>query len=77
MASSKVYFTNLRAKPSQNLLKKLGTLVDRAGIDKIDFENYTSFDSLNLGDNRGSTFLKKISKDFSRFQGFNHFIIVH
>ena len=38
MSSSKVYFTNLRAKPSQNLLKKLEALVVKAGIDKIDFQ---------------------------------------
>jgi uncharacterized protein len=37
MPSSKVYFTNLRAKSSLNLLKKLDNLVIRAGIDKIDF----------------------------------------
>jgi uncharacterized protein len=38
MSSSKVFFTNLRAKPSQNLLKKLDSLVTRAGIDSIDFQ---------------------------------------
>ena len=37
MPASKVYFTNLRAKPSQNLLKKLDTLVIKAGINEIDF----------------------------------------
>lgn len=39
MSVSKVYFTNLRAKPSQNLLKKIEALVVKAGIDKIDFQN--------------------------------------
>lgn len=38
MTKSKVFFTNLRAKPSQNLLKKLETLIIKAGIEKIDFE---------------------------------------
>ena len=38
MPSSKVFFTNLRAKPSQNLLKKLDQLVIRAGIESIDFQ---------------------------------------
>lgn len=37
MSSSKVYFTNLRSKQSQSLLKKLETLITRAGIDRIDF----------------------------------------
>ena len=38
MSVSKVYFTNLRAKPSQNLLKKLDALVIKAGIDTLDFK---------------------------------------
>lgn len=38
MPSSKVWFTNLRLKPSQNLLKKLENLVIKAGIEKIDFD---------------------------------------
>jgi uncharacterized Fe-S center protein len=38
MSASKVYFTNLRAKPTQNLLKKLDILVVKAGIDNIDFQ---------------------------------------
>jgi uncharacterized protein len=38
MTSSKVYFTNLRSNSSQNLLKKLETLILKAGIDKIDFK---------------------------------------
>jgi len=37
MSKSKVYFTNLRTRPSVNLLKKLENLVVRAGIDTIDF----------------------------------------
>lgn len=35
---SKVYFTNLRAKPGTNLLEKLEKLVKRAGIEQIDFK---------------------------------------
>lgn len=38
MSKSNVYFTNLRVKPSQNLLKKLENLVIKAGIQKIDFQ---------------------------------------
>lgn len=37
MPASKVYFINLRARQSQNLLKKLDNLVTKAGIDRIDF----------------------------------------
>jgi uncharacterized protein len=38
MAESKVYFTNLRTRPSVNLLKKLENLVVKAGMDGIDFK---------------------------------------
>ncbi len=37
MKKSKVYFTNLRVKPRNNLLDKLQNLVLRAGIKNIDF----------------------------------------
>ena len=39
MESSKVYFTNLRTNPSNNLLKKMERIVTQAGISKIDFKN--------------------------------------
>jgi len=38
MVKSKVYFTDLRTKPSLNLLKKLEKLLLTAGIDQIDFK---------------------------------------
>jgi uncharacterized Fe-S center protein len=38
MAKSKVFFTNLRTRPSVNLLKKLENLVIKAGINGIDFK---------------------------------------
>jgi len=37
MSKSTVYFTNLRTRPSVNLLKKLENLVVKAGINSIDF----------------------------------------
>jgi uncharacterized Fe-S center protein len=37
MSKSKVWFTNLRTKPSKNLIQKLETLVLKAGFDNIDF----------------------------------------
>lgn len=39
MEKSKVYFTDLRTKPGNNLLDKLGRLVKTAGIENIDFNN--------------------------------------
>ncbi|MDD2415807.1 MAG: DUF362 domain-containing protein, partial [Parabacteroides sp.] len=38
MEPSKVFFTNLRATPTANLLDKMERLVKRAGIGSIDFE---------------------------------------
>ncbi|MCX6334181.1 MAG: DUF362 domain-containing protein [Bacteroidia bacterium] len=38
MQTSEVYFTNLRVKSPQNLLKKLEHLAVKAGIEKIDFD---------------------------------------
>jgi len=37
MSKSKVFFTNLRTRPSVNLLKKLENLIVKAGIENIDF----------------------------------------
>ena len=39
MEKSKVYFTNMRTTPTNNLLDKMERLVRRAGIADIDFEN--------------------------------------
>ena len=36
---SKVYFTDLRTNPHQNLLDKVERLAKRAGIEDIDFKN--------------------------------------
>ncbi len=50
MSASEVYFTNLRAKPSQNLLKKLELLVIRAGIEKIDFQRKITAIKIHFGE---------------------------
>ncbi|MDR2499012.1 MAG: DUF362 domain-containing protein [Tannerellaceae bacterium] len=39
MNTSKVYFTNLRTSPTNNLLVKMEKLVKKAGIEAIDFKN--------------------------------------
>ncbi len=39
MDKSKVYFTDFRARPGNNLLQKLNKLVKVAGIENIDFNN--------------------------------------
>ena len=50
MSASKVYFTNLRTKPSQNLLKKLDTLVNRAGLNTIDFSKKITAIKIHFGE---------------------------
>lgn len=37
--TSYVYFTDMRCKPSQSMLDKLETLIEKAGIDRIDFKD--------------------------------------
>ncbi|MDO9580811.1 MAG: DUF362 domain-containing protein, partial [Bacteroidales bacterium] len=58
MSVSKVYFTNLRAKPSQNLLKKLETLVIKAGIDKIDFQRKIVAIKIHFGEPGNLAYLR-------------------
>ena len=48
--SSKVYFTDLRANPSNNLLKKLEILIRKAGIDTIDFTNKITAVKIHFGE---------------------------
>ncbi|MBE3140084.1 MAG: DUF362 domain-containing protein, partial [Thermoplasmata archaeon] len=58
MSASKVYFTNLRAKPSQNLLKKLESLVVKAGIDKIDFQRKIVAIKIHFGEPGNLAYLR-------------------
>jgi len=50
MASSKVWFTNLRAKPAQNLLRKLDILMVKAGIENIDFKKKLTAVKIHFGE---------------------------
>src|SRR5664279_515955 len=58
MSSSKVYFTNLRAKPSQNLFKKLDALIIKAGIDQIDFKRKIVAVKLHFGEPGNLAYLR-------------------
>jgi uncharacterized Fe-S center protein len=58
MSVPKVYFTNLRAKPSQNLLKKLEALIVKAGIDKIDFERKIVAIKIHFGEPGNMAYLR-------------------
>ena len=58
MSESKVYFTNLRSKPSQNLFKKLEALIVKAGIDKIDFRKKIVAIKLHFGEPGNLAYLR-------------------
>src|SRR5512137_1977630 len=58
MSSSKVYFTNLRAKPSANLPKKLENLIRKAGIDTIDFDHKITAVKIHFGEPGNLAYLR-------------------
>jgi uncharacterized protein len=58
MSTSKVYFTNLRAKPSLNLLKKLELLVKKAGIETIDFDHKIVAIKIHFGEPGNMAYLR-------------------
>ena len=47
---SKVYFTDMRAKPGRNLLDKLEILIEKAGIGQIDFKNKFTAVKIHFGE---------------------------
>lgn len=58
MISSKVYFTNLRTKPSANLLKKLEILIRKAGIDTIDLDHKITAIKIHFGEPGNLAYLR-------------------
>jgi uncharacterized protein len=58
MPKSKVYFTNLRSKASQSLLKKLEILVKKAGIEKIDFDHKITAIKIHFGEPGNMAYLR-------------------
>ena len=58
MASSQVFFTNLRTTPTSNLLDKMERLVRRAGIAGIDFENRFAAIKSHFGDPGNMAYLR-------------------
>lgn len=47
---SKVYFTNMRAKPGRNLLDKTELLIKKAGIEQIDFKDKFTAIKIHFGE---------------------------
>ncbi len=59
MASkSKVYFTNFRATPEENLQKKLKRLIKKAGIEKIDFKDKFTAIKIHFGEPGNLAYLR-------------------
>jgi uncharacterized protein len=50
MEKSKVYFTSLKTKPGKNLLDKLNILMEKAGIDGIDFKDKFTAIKIHFGE---------------------------
>lgn len=58
MASSQVFFTNLRTTPTSNLLDKMERLVRRAGNAGIDFENRFAAIKIHFGEPGNMAYLR-------------------
>lgn len=58
MEKSKVYFTNLRASGSMNLLKKLEVLIKKAGIEEIDFKEKFAAIKIHFGEPGNLAYLR-------------------
>ena len=58
MSKSKVYFTNLRTKPSVNLLKKLEDLIVRADLGSIDFKRKIVAVKIHFGEPGNMAYLR-------------------
>lgn len=58
MKTSKVYFTNLRTNPSNNLLDKMERIVKRAGLTNIDFQNQFVAIKIHFGEPGNLAFIR-------------------
>lgn len=58
MKPSKVYYTNLRVKNGDNLLKKLERLIRKAGIDTIDFDGKFTAIKIHFGEPGNLAYLR-------------------
>jgi len=58
MSGSKVYFTNMRTQPGNNLLIKLDRLIKKAGIEQIDFDKKFVAIKIHFGEPGNLAFLR-------------------
>jgi len=58
MATSKVYFTDMRTKMGESLLAKMGRLIDKAGFGQIDFKQKYTAIKIHFGEPGNLAFLR-------------------
>ena len=58
MSPSQVYFTNLRAKPGDNLLDKLERLITKAGMGSMDFDGKYVAIKIHFGEPGNMAYLR-------------------
>ncbi|MDR2471182.1 MAG: DUF362 domain-containing protein, partial [Treponema sp.] len=58
MSASKVFFTNMRTKVGESLLAKMERLVNRAGIEQIDFRHKYTAIKIHFGEPGNLAFLR-------------------
>jgi uncharacterized Fe-S center protein len=54
----KIYFTDMRCRIGDSLLEKLGRVIDKAGMDKIDFKNKYVAIKIHFGEPGNMAFLR-------------------
>lgn len=78
MEKSKVYFTNFRAKPGNNLLQKLEKLIKNAGIEQIDLNKKFVAIKIHFGEPGNLAYLRpnyaKVVVDVVKEQGGKPFL---
>ena len=78
MSPSQVYFTDLRARPGDNLLQKLERLLDRAGMGSIDFSGKYAAIKIHFGEPGNLAYLRpnyaKVVVDFIKARGGKPFL---
>ena len=78
MSPSQVYFTDLRAKPGDNLLQKLERLMDKAGMGSIDFSGKYAAVKIHCGEPGNVAYLRpnyaKVVVDFIKARGGKPFL---
>lgn len=58
MGNAKVYFTNMRAKAGESLLKKLKRLMKQAGFEMIDFDGKFTAVKIHFGEPGNLAYLR-------------------